>query len=515
MSKNEVVIPPADFSTNCQRSIDVDAAGLIYREVLQRCRPVVSSTIFGINAPTELQNVPSRLSAHLGAQSVDMCLQTAILKQINHSYYGESLLNLFGINRPDKPSSIVGSWQGPIPARVDQAFKDDLLRQLENLDLDPSIVLKLIEQYRATRLPEFVEIFNKLAGGETDTKLDDLFLLAQEMIFNPEFSFPDDSAESAYLLCYIDPRIRVLLRSILVANQLFRRMERSLVNLDEDAIQMLASLRIATAAHALTGQYWQQACRTYQVSPQTEEQMVAYSISELEAQRTLDELIRTPGGKRIIDIYQLARESLVEEVDQLAHVDEFGIFTNTDTGHGLNRFENFPATWAEMSLLDKNVGRPSKTGGSAVIYEDNETQARTWEQIIDKYTPYDQMLSSDTSELVLAEARRGHVGLYVIDIDNPEGEFAGIELAAELLEIAFEHYTRNQSVDAADQKRVRIVLWSSSAKLVEHAADHFRTKVVKRYSGNDVGFSIGGTGSSGRVISVVVCNKVASQLTRA
>jgi hypothetical protein len=315
---------------------------------------------------------------------------------------------------------------------VDPAFIEHLY---ENIDDLPHDHFKRLEEYREaldkTHIIELMSRVEVLVGQSKNPEwLNQSYELVKEASQHPEqYTPPLDSPNSVMLLCFVNYYTRQLTRRLVTNNLVMTSLTEKLGEItDEDSLTMLQALKMHFDASALSGQQWTDlvGLNSGYYNEQNIEEMATQQENELHALAAMERVSQTPGGQKVIEVWQEVAERLSEEIDKEYEISRITFWQNTD----IDSLGDNPEV--TMFLLDIQNGQ-DKTAGirlaesllrqrldsfdshaddenspktKIIVWSTSDTSAR---QATDQLGDFLKQLPGEQLELIHAESHFGRI----------------------------------------------------------------------------------------------------------
>jgi hypothetical protein len=360
---------------------------------------------------------------------------------------------------------------------VDPAFIEHLY---ENIDDLPHDHFKRLEEYREaldkTHIIELMSRVEVLVGQSKNPEwLNQSYELVKEASQHPEqYTPPLDSPNSVMLLCFVNYYTRQLTRRLVTNNLVMTSLTEKLGEItDEDSLTMLQALKMHFDASALSGQQWTDlvGLNSGYYNEQNIEEMATQQENELHALAAMERVSQTPGGQKVIEVWQEVAERLSEEIDKEYEISRITFWQNTDIGHTFQRFNDFQVMDAVRENRMYRFNRPPKTNGAVAIFEDDNRQMTRWKRIMDEHSSYavtDEYCSDNMMDID-SLGDNPEVTMFLLDIQNGQDKTAGIRLAESLLRQRLDSF--DSHADDENSPKTKIIVWSTSDTSARQATD--------------------------------------------
>lgn len=372
----------------------------------------------------------------------------------------------------------------PVAVTLSEACVTDLRTQVETLPYGFNELERYHQVLSGTRIIELLHTIHESSQDPHNPDwLSDAYELVTQAAQNPEdYTVPLDAPESLYLLCFMPSTTRQLVRRLIVNNTIAASVEQRVgPDRDADTETMLTALRQYLNADTLEGQQWTDYAKVHGLAEHHAVAMGMQSVERLAALKTIQTLMREDCGTAVFEAWRATVSDLDDRINEVDSASSLGIWKSVDIGHGFAGFSHdiLRETFnMRTSCYAHEYASPLKTGGMAVILEDNNDQRAAWRGVIDTYTVYttydDLCFAEPTGVAELAD--NPEVGLFLIDIQNGDDESAGIRVGTEIFDRLVDRL-RKRPGDIADMPVATLRVWSASAAAVEAATAHFGARL--------------------------------------
>ncbi|TAH32165.1 hypothetical protein EYC59_06285 [Candidatus Saccharibacteria bacterium] len=374
-----------------------------------------------------------------------------------------------------------------------QYFVDNLHEQIRALPYDFSELLRHREVYETTQCMQFIQAIRKLADSGRPGWQDEAFTaLAEAVDHFDDYALPTDKLDALYMLVYMPGYPRQLSRRLIVNATYMRCLKDTLgPDLSEDEATMLEAIQGYYKSKSLGREMWDASLGT-PLSESSQVRLAAIELDDMERLATIQRLFQAGRGARVTNAWEHIRDILDTTVNQANRRSALRSWQMTDVGHGFRSFRDHGMTIAMDATRPEKLSSPVKTGEHAIIFEDDPAQMRRYHQFVEENTRMinPEELCFTIPEHVLAAAADPNVKLFLLDMQNGDDNFAGVELARQIVELRV-------GIDTADRKgknqKTQVVVWTASAELADAASKHLEPFLRQQ----PVDYSITGGGRTG------------------
>lgn len=442
------------------------AEGAIYDEFAGACRSRLGSML--LQPDFDAQDVPSAFLAAVDELAPDIIPTKVEDEKVWSDSHFQPVTRMIGI------LASRGFIEKPEDVALDPSFVEDIKDQISSLPYDFAELAEMHEVFSRNGSLEYVRKVWELGEEQPEGWLDKAYQLAEQAMHNPDCTLPLTRAESLYLICFMPHRARGLTRRVLVNNFVAASVEHKLgPDRSVDESLALEALKQFLKLEALEGQHWNDMAKYYEVSGELKQKLTLIGFERFDALRMLQDLTDQGKASRVAEAWHKTQKRLDGIISAFSDLDirEWELI---DTGHCFQGFYDWELGEAFGTSFHRRreFVSPPKTGGYAVILEDDQAQRELYQRIVEGHTEHITDEGHVTADPSVAEsfADDPDVGFYLIDIENGDDKFAGIRIAETIIRNRLEQI---MSGEPESVPKTKIQIWSASPELVKVAKDHF------------------------------------------
>lgn len=382
-----------------------------------------------------------------------------------------------------------------LPALNDKFIRDSFL-QNEAVFEELNMLLKMPTRGKEGELLRLLRSLSAALRSGPVNSLPKAYALLRDAVANPDYTVPFYQTQSLHLLMFLPYRLRRAVQKTLIHNNTIDYLRHHVEKRDHASfIEARKCFEDLLRLDARSSDHWRQlmmedeyqAPEDFVLEIGSAARSLSTRIKEFHTLAAAADVI-----KAALESQDKRRSCVQERLNKIGPTR----FHAVDVGHCFQPSFNF-LKYAEPS--SKTKLQPKKDGRQAAIFEDDPEQARIYHSWLNEsstfISPDDPGFTSDKADQILSLVDSApKIGLFLIDIAQPDNQWAGLDLVlkllpklAEKLPPYSERQEQNKSVRAkkdksADEgaeessffsdgrpKRVSIVLWSSSKDLANHA----------------------------------------------
>jgi hypothetical protein len=326
---------------------------------------------------------------------------------------------------------------------------------------------------KKTGVPQLLSEVLEASDHFKEKGADEIYHLIRSHIGDARFSLPQKQASDLYFITHLPTLVRFPTQDLLICQtqancveSLKKKFKGEKEGEFIDALARYYRLNIFFNSH------WDKMFDWYGVSQEVIDELSREQSERMVTLAKLQELLPLERNKDIAAAHFKNWGELDEQVQQLDEKSGSKRWMTTDIGHC---FKGFGDQDLYIVLTNRDIAHePTKNGRLAVILEDDNHQANTWSNVIQKHSPYTLPDGNDGRCETPTEIERflddDSVGYFLLDIQNGEDLMAGIRVAEDILRRKVLKY-----VAIPEDKRrerggeLKIVVWSNSRQSVQTA----------------------------------------------
>lgn len=349
--------------------------------------------------------------------------------------------------------------QDPDP-EVQNQFYSKLIDHLCETNAPFFEILNRMREHSAIG-PEILGLlkFAQLAISEDPPNFGKIFDFIKSETDSHGFKISHTDPEALYFISYLPFRLRYSIQDFILKKFQIGFLETLSGRYGEECDTAINAMTQHKKSLIFANSHWSFLANQSLAEPY----LLKLATAEIERQACVIELQKLAVGPAYQKISQLYEEFWRSATGRIRAFDKSmgsAVLQAQDVGHCFSDLSAVP---------DARKERQQKSGLRALLLEDDSYQMQTWCTALNTYSRF-TVSERDRFERPEGIKHSPDIGLYLLDIQNHENKFAGIQVAARLL-LETAQYQKAQLNLGAKLNLVTIRVWSLSSAAVREASE--------------------------------------------